>query len=315
MELARSNTTNDVPEYIYYDPIFVPGAFGFNNTGAICWGNSMIQFMLGMSSINQILLEQENNLAGNPFATEYIKLLKQIAPNTSEGCRVDMIDPSTLAAASSRILVAMIKRMQVKGFKLNMGLGEECADEAFTMFVDMLGCHRVERLLTNIYEMSIRCSTCKKVVSATRDKMYRVPMFTPVRIVTEEVFSAWIRNHPSPHDCFKCECGAVMLNFNRQERLKKISEVLVIIFNKFQEKGKRWFPQRVSFPSTTGPNLNYELVGKIEHSGSMNGGHYWAQTFRDDAWTCLNDNATPSIGSSEPTANTFMIAYHLVRDA
>jgi ubiquitin C-terminal hydrolase len=87
-----------------------------------------------------------------------------------------------------------------------------------------------------------------------------------------------LKIHPSEHDYYKCdECGERMVKFYRAERLKMLREIVVIIFNKFQSKENRWFPQELSFKAKDGkPSLKYKLVGKIEHSGNASSGHYWA---------------------------------------
>jgi ubiquitin C-terminal hydrolase len=56
--------------------------------------------------------------------------------------------------------------------------------------------------------------------------------------------------------------------------------------------------------------LRYKLIGKIEHTGTMNGGHYWAHSFRAGSWWKINDaNLAPS--NAESSENTFIVAYHM----
>ena len=296
-----------IPKYKYYDESFVPEPFGLQNTGAICWGNSLIQFFLGMSAINKVLLEQENNLANNAFATEYIKLLKLILPNDGNLYSGDM---EMLSLSSCKILTAMINRMQSKKININMGAGQECADEAFAMFVEMLGCPEVECVLESKHTLGIKCTTCGEITSSN-DTAFRIELFTDVVATTAELFVRRLIVNPVKHDRYQCKCGAVMYNFYAMEKLKRLGEVVVIVFNKFQAKTNKWFPESFTMPGIV-DNLNYKLIGKIEHSGSAGGGHYWAQSLRDD-WTLLDDNNMPGIGDSLPRVETFMVAYHLVK--
>jgi ubiquitin carboxyl-terminal hydrolase 2/21 len=194
-----------------------------------------------------------------------------------------------------------------------MGASEECANEGFVWFIDMLGCSRVERLLLNRYEISFICPNCNKDAFRVIDKAYQIEMFTKIRIETQDDFIDWLKVHPEEGDAYKCEkCGHCVVKFNKKRQLKRMSEIVIVVFNQYQEKTKRWFPPQLTFPTNNGGTLNYQLVGKIEHSGTMHGGHYWAQSLRDGDWAQLNDNAMPCLGNSKPTPETYMIAYHLM---
>lgn len=297
----------DTQEYIYYDAAYVPSSFGMHNTGVICWCNSLIQVLLGMSSMNQILLESENELQNNAFAREYINLLKHTLPHGSPS----VSDNFDLANASSLILSAFKKQLKIRNFTLNMGDSQECCDEAFTLFVDMFGCPKLEKLFSNVYEMIIVCNNCSQKVSAIRDKSYRIQLFTKVELKNQNKFCTYLRVHPSECDYYKCDCGGIMTKFYRTERLKMLREIVILIFNKYQNKDNRWFPSELVFDSKSGQQkLKYKIVGKIEHSGNYQSGHYWAQSLRNDDWQCLNDSSVAP-GNELPTTSTFMVAYHL----
>jgi hypothetical protein len=89
-----------------------------------------------------------------------------------------------LAGASAAVLGAFLAQLRARGFQLNMGFGQECVDEAFTLFIDMFSCPKLERLFSNVYELVITCNNCKKKVSAIRDKSYRIQLFTRVQLNT-----------------------------------------------------------------------------------------------------------------------------------
>jgi hypothetical protein len=308
----ESPNQTEAPEYYFYDKKFVPAEFGMNNIGAICWCNSVIQMMLGLPSMNRTLLECEEELRDNPFAREYIKVLKATLPNSPD---YPPADTTNLAASSASILGAFITQLRVRGFNLNIGVSQECVDEALVLFIDMFGCPQLERLFSNVYELIINCTGCAKKVSSIRDKSYRIQLFTKVKLETQDRFCSFLKVHPSECDYYKCECGERMVKFYRGERLKMLREIVVIIFNKFQSKDNRWFPRELKFNASGGkPPLRYKLVGKIEHSGNQFGGHYWAQSLRGDDWYRLNDTSV-SRGDSEPSTQTFMVAYHIIDPA
>ena len=55
--------------------------------------------------------------------------------------------------------------------------------------------------------------------------------------------------------------------------------------------------------------INYKLVSIINHSGSQNGGHYWANCLRNGSIYNLNDSSV-STGSFTPTREAYMLFYH-----
>jgi uncharacterized UBP type Zn finger protein len=66
-------------DYLFYNSEYVPDAIGFNNTGAICWFNSLLQSLLSCSSLTEKLLDLDaDNKVSNNFQYEYIKAAKQL---------------------------------------------------------------------------------------------------------------------------------------------------------------------------------------------------------------------------------------------
>jgi ubiquitin C-terminal hydrolase len=295
------------PQYQYYNEDDVPSPFGLQNTGAICWFNALMQMCLGLPSLNSTMVESADDLHDNPFAAEYVKLVKECL---GLGERRDAFDP---AASSSLILQHMLTRLRKEKPRIAMGTGQECADEGLTMFVEMLDCPKVNQLFNNVYELQITCDQCNQVVSTQRDGAIRIQMFTRMPLDTQEEFCKFIRTHLSEVDSFKCDnCGHLMRKFLRVEKLKRLREVIIIIFNKYNEKDIRWFPTTLSFKAVQGGTLDYKLVGKVDHSGTRHSGHYWANSLRNGQWFTLNDmSVTP--GTCAPEASTVMIAYHLVK--
>jgi uncharacterized UBP type Zn finger protein len=294
-------------QYYYYDPALAPEGFGLNNTGSICWFNSLLQMLLGLPALNRTILECETELSSNKLAKEYIKLLKA----TTGGSTGQQTDT---AGASATILEAFILRARQLKIRVNMGAGQECADEGFVTFIELLKCKQVDRVFSNVYELIIDCTGCKRQVSTVRDEAFRIQLFTQVPLETKDLFCTFLRVHPSEVDYYRCDCGSTMTKFFRTEKLKMLREIVVIVFNKFITKEVRWFPQQLTFKSREGPNLEYELVSKIEHAGTRMSGHYWAHSLRNGKWLCFNDSSV-SAGSPYPSANTFLVAYHLVRNA
>jgi ubiquitin C-terminal hydrolase len=213
---------------------------------------------------------------------------------------------------SCEILAAMMARIKSLQLYFKIGTNQECVDEAFTIFIELFDSRRVEELFKNVYELTIQCPNCKQIASSNRDNSYKINFFTTVKFDTMDLFRDYLRVHTSECDKFTCSCGYTLNKFRRVEKLKRLNECLIITFNKFQSKDRKWFPQFLTFESNTpGRPLIYALVGHIEHSGTAVGGHYYTHSKRNDQWVSLNDSSV-TMGSPEPTPNTFMVAYHMV---
>lgn len=298
-------------EYVQYDSEYVPDPFGLQNTGVICWCNSILQVLLSCSALNKTILDCEAELEENEFAREYIRLLKAIVPNSPDA---DPIDPAKFSAASINVLTGFVKQLKIKGLTFRIGSSQECADEAFTLFIDMFDHPKISKLFSNVYELTIKCKSCSKTVSQIRDQSFKINLFSEKKLQTQEQFCTFIRIHPSELEYYKCEhCNTVMTNSYRLERLKMLREIVVITFNKYHSKVDRWFPGDLEFMAKNGGSLKYKLIGQIEHGGTMHGGHYYANALRGGKWKRFNDSY---VGDAEPgpTPQTYMVVYHIVGD-
>ena len=70
----------------------------------------------------------------------------------------------------------------------------------------------------------------------------------------------------------------------------RLSEIVIILYKKYQGKNNILFPQSLDFPSN-GKILHYIIVAQVEHMGLMRGGHYMVNCLR-----VKNDTFTESRG-------------------
>ena len=297
--------------YSFYKPELVPDVFKLQNIGVICWCNSLIQALLSCSALNAILLDNRGDFDGNSFAEEYLRLLACVLPNTPQ---CPKINPDDYSGASAKIMMQFVKRLKEKNISLRFN-SQECADEALVMFLDMFGSVKVDNVFKNSYETVIICKECGDVLRAPRDNSVQIEMFTNTPLKTEGAFQDYIRVHPSVVDSYKCEkCGTVSKNVMRVEKLKMLREVIVLVFNKYYDKSLIWFPEILSFRATSGKDLKYKIVAQIEHAGSRFGGHYYANVLRGDVHRA-NDTSIAKMSGFQPTAETYMVFYHLYEEA
>lgn len=303
--------------YTMYNPEFASPEFGLNNMGAICWWNSLMQVFFGLSSFNEKIRKLRDSLTDNPVASAYIRIIDGLVPNNDQYVPIKPID---FVGASQHILYAMLeelKKMNSKGNIGNgLGIGQQCADEGYTTFLDMMKSAELDDLFNNVYEQIIICTRCKEQVSSNRDKSNRIyipptknfatddeyqawrsrvvaglPFDHPYRhtirnFTTQTKFKDWLCNHVAMALDYKCpKCAYEMAKVARGEKLKALREIITVKFDRINAVDPTWFPERLEFGSTDGKILTYEVVGKICWSGNygsngMSGGHYWAVSRR-----------------------------------
>ncbi len=306
--------------YEYYDANCVPEGRGLINTGAICWFNSLLQVLIGLPAFNKQLARNIHNVS--PPGVAMLKLLEKSdgqqpagsvgqSATGSTGSTGSVGQPTSASTINSKIL-SLMNTNQTKIFE---GTSQECVDEGFTFFLDLLKCNAISDVFKTVYEYSVTCPKCEKVTSKAKDVSYRIQM-TPYRdIKTPTYFCNYLQLHPSLIDSYRCpECQETSLEVWRKERLTWVSEVIWITFNKFSNlRGTVYYPERLTF---AGPKtLTYGLVGTIEHSGTLNSGHYWARSLRGNEWKTFNDSSvTTDYTYGKPTENTFVAVYHMIRD-
>lgn len=288
--------------FVLYNKTKIPPPSGLQNKGATCWLNSLLQMFMSFPALNVHM----NELVHGSTRNEFLKLLNKLYNEPNKNDNLNKI---------YTYLVSHYGALSPTGLT-----SQECALEGFDHIIASFKNEVIERLFTTVYMYSFDCHRCGKELCANRDVSFRIPLDRPPQ--TQESFEEYVIHHLDKIDGeYTCEhCHHVMRDFMRIERLRRVNEILVFSLPKIEEKKDIWFPEAFSLPygknnATTG-RLTYRLVAKIEHSGTSQGGHYYAHCLRrmpttgDEQWVCLNDTSV-SVGNSLPSANTFVIAYHM----
>jgi hypothetical protein len=166
--------------------------------------------------------------------------------------------------------------------------------------------NKVDKLFHVRYSCKIKCFTCKKEDTPGNTKEYFEPPeimidlsesdpFSGKKLDSQESIQEYILNNVQIPDDYKCECGEANIIENGKRRrkiaqiyrLKRLSEIIVIIFKKYKQKEQRYFPQELEFPASDG-KIYYRAVAQAEHYGGMGGGHYLAKCLRLQQGTVLN---------------------------
>jgi ubiquitin C-terminal hydrolase len=228
-------------------------------------------------------------------------------------------------------------------YRFQFGHRQESASEAFEHLLDMLeppgegsdqtcpsadagtATYRsslespITRLFLHRYRCDLHCRACRSVVSSLTDHAIIFNLFhidaMPRRPATPEEFSKAVRIQASAMDAYACPTCGKATPAVRVYCLTMVPEIVVVGFNQYVGYGgqarARYFPPRLEFPTADDAGaLAYQLVGQVEHSGGLEGGHYWARGLRAGGRVYVLNDTGVGPGAFAPTADTYLLAYH-----
>jgi ubiquitin C-terminal hydrolase len=321
---------------ISYNAEVTPRAFGLVNTGVICYLNSFLQTLVSCTAFVETVLSNKEYLSKTRTGAAVYRFV--------EAAHATGTPP--ISADVSRALISDLKERRPN---FRFGQGQESASETFTFIIDMMEPPRsadqsvsvpseVTNLFKNRFRCELHCRRCKSIVSTTTEYAINFNLFhidaAPPRTPSE--FSSAIRTHSSITEDYYCEkctcdCGGAYIEYRngkshtrkceqcgelqqkstavRVYKLTLIPEIIFCMFNAYGAKISRYFPEEFEIPSVKGGSMIYKLVGQVEHSGSLGGGHYWARCLRQGGVFALNDTGI-SPSKFENTPYTYIVAYN-----
>jgi ubiquitin C-terminal hydrolase len=233
------------------------------------------------------------------------------------------------------------KKKQIQTFST----GQQCAREGYHFLMESLeDFDGIQNLFLHRYRSLIYCFDCEKWVSKKEDnyslfevqanlKTEQLERFKQLDDSTVDMNQFLTRQDGYIDKDYRCpECEATKKPdenaVNPKPRTEKYSrtvlvmapEILVVMSKKYTMEQKldvyTEFPKTLTFKGHDKKKdksfpMHYEAVAQIEHTGGLNGGHYWAVCRRNDGWYNLNDNR---VTKSEfgPTKNTYIVIYHIM---
>jgi uncharacterized UBP type Zn finger protein len=270
-----------------YNNNYAVTAFGLHNVGNSCYFNSLVQSLLSCPIVKQYLQSLDDT---NDIIDEYLRISNQ---------RINH---------AGALLKALIDSTKDSKNTLHYNWQED-AHEGLVLLLDKIG-QGIEHMFNVRYNVRLVCADCGKDDNIVEEKGASCEVFVDYYDDSVDL-DKYIFSHcttPEDYKCEKCESKNTTVY---QKNLRRISTVVVLTMKKYHGKKMVNFP--MNFTITGGTlKLTYKVVAQIEHSGSMNGGHYFARCLREDGriYTC-NDSSIVQIGKFEPTPNTYMVFYHL----
>ena len=303
-----------------YDQSLVPAAFGLNNTGVICYFNGFLQALAGCSSFTKTVIGNKEYLHRTNTGTAVYKFVAAYVARVSvQGAAAQNIEHF-----SEIVLRALMTDLAKRRPHVRFGGGQESASEALIHLLDMIEpqddmqTSPITNLFLHRFKCDLYCYGCKKIISSTTDyavnfNLFHIDdVFTPNASKSKNItdFSKAVRFHSSITEDYKCLCKSTKAI--RFYSLTMIPEIIFCMFNLYGNvRNIRYFPEHIEFPAIESEKkLLYRLIGQIEHTGSLSGGHYWARGLRADNQVYLLNDTGVSISKFTPTINTYIIVYN-----
>ena len=316
---------------ITYDEKLELLPFGFRNLGSTCYFNALLQAMLSCTSFTKKILQiNRSQLHNNSIValfTELIGSTNTLSERKSLGHDVTN-DEKTLHEYSPKIWHTMVNmicqknKIPVRSFMM----GQQCVGEGFHHILDtMENFQQIQNLFLHRYKSIIRCFNCNKWVSDVENvyslfevepdlKIEQIEKFQKYHLEAADMNEFLSKKSSYVDEAFVCPSCKERGEKYRMDILVMIPEILVVMSKKYTVGGKldiyTDFPKRLEFKGLGG-DMKYEAVAQIEHSGGINGGHYWSICRRKNGWYNINDMSVHS-AQFQPTKKTYIVFYHLM---
>ena len=303
---------------------------GFINLGFTCYYNSLLQSLLSCTSLVEEFLNNQNYYQNhdNLMCRLLEKLIRESHDNPENVEEIGKLSPITWKG--------MINTLAKESPEIaKFAMGQQCTVEGFNLLLQTLEKEQdIQNLFLHRRCNKLYCSKCNKWCSNVDEmstlfeiepefKLQQLDQFKNLdkHYGKKRDLNTFLLNQNSyvdeNHICTLCEHRGTKF---RHSQLVMIPEILFVMSKKYKYSQSTGgiklntytdFPKVLEFKGKSDLSLRYEAIAQIEHSGGLNGGHYWAICKRKNGWFCLNDMSV-SPAEFKPTNNIYVVLYHIV---
>jgi ubiquitin C-terminal hydrolase len=175
----------------------------------------------------------------------------------------------------------------------DMNGANQSSSEYFIRLIDLI---KIEPIFECHHMITMICQNCNKQTQK-KDTSYN-PL---INDSLDELFE-----FNESIEGFKCDGCNQKTTLVQHKKLSGLSPILVLSLNKYFGK------KMIEYPSTFKvDNASYRLIGTVEHTGSLQGGHYISRFDRNKHTYLADDSRIMEIQDNiiKPVIETYMIFY------
>ena len=272
---------------------------GFDNTGAICWMNSLLQAILACARFRNVIITCPNT--GSATLVILKLLCKDYATNSID-------DQSMYRSYSAKLLEALamdLRDRQPKNYIILCDGNQQSASEGFVLLLSALRSLEVNQLFFHLTMNKIYDKTTGKEISSQKAMMNFFTVFDEQRLINEGLETYIMKEQ----DIITNENGVQCI---KTSTLYYSPEIIVVLLNRYTTRNTLIkLPDTLRVPyREKGKYMSYKRKSDILHTGSLHGGHYVARINSTDNQCYLcNDNMVRKISDMETTSSTYMTFY------
>lgn len=282
-----------------------------NNSGKICWLNSILQCFMSCPSFITAVKRSEIFMKKTGTGTEIYNLISS-ALNLSE-------DTRGISYMSKCIYEELNKDIKKNKNQTQFGEDQECVSEGITQILEIIESGCESNPISDLFRV------CFNIL---------ITNYQEKKIIGEEVedknnFIVEIDNLPSKWEdvtenfvdivCTHCSelTGFSDSTLERWYFVSSCSKIIILsLSKKYSSSGKTMkFPDMFNFhDKKTDKIVKFKLMAQIVHYGSSSHGHYIAQCRRGEHIYSMNDMSVSKISEFSVENGLFLLFYSVIEE-
>ncbi|AYV83828.1 MAG: putative ubiquitin carboxyl-terminal hydrolase 2 isoform X1 [Hyperionvirus sp.] len=277
------------------------GIVGLRNLGNTCYMNAALQCLRCIVPLSNYIFQRGNGIGKDvkhPLVSSYFQFVK-----TMWSLDNGIVSPSDI-------------RDQFEKYRKEFVGGSQQDAQEFTNYlldaiheaIKVSGVSIISELFFGKYKSTVICDRCDYNSVTYENYMF---LTLPIAQNLNESMKLFAQNDMLNNDNrYRCEKCKVLSNARKKMRVYSFPRVLIIYLKRFSNRRKIDDFMEVPLYFSRDEEERYELVGVIEHFGSVGGGHYTANGKIGGKWYAFNDSSVNEIEKGQVvTRNAYVLFY------